>query len=232
MRNLLISLSLLLFFLLDVSAQQTTIFTEANAAFKQGVEYYDKGLYSLARNSFQSVVNLLQPANEPESEQLKKEAILYHAKSVVRLNLPDGEKLILDFARKYEPDPIANKAVLEMANYYFNAKEYERAGELFARINTYDLTKKEEAEVTVQTGYTLFVRKHFREAKTYFDRLSDTQDIYYYPSNYYLGMCAFFMNDYDEALRSFRRVTNSKRYGPYIPYALTAIQFAQANTRM
>ncbi|MEM1323001.1 MAG: tetratricopeptide repeat protein [Bacteroidota bacterium] len=212
-----------------LSAQATTLYTDANLAYKRGTEFYKNGNFALAQQSFEKAMQLYPPNNEPELELLRTQAQLYYAKCAVRLNLPDGEKLILDFAREHDPDPIANQAVLEMANYYYNAKEYEKASQLFAQIDAYDLNREQRSEVKFKQGYSLFVKRKFKEAKGHFEEVKDVENEYYFPTNYYLGLCHFFENKYNQAIASFKRVERSKKYKPHIPYYITQIYFAQGN---
>ena len=212
-----------------VVAQPTTVYTEAQLAYKKGVEYYDKGIFGLAQKEFQKSLSLLQPTNEPEFKLLQTQAELYFAKSAVRLNQPDGEKLILDFARTHDPDPLADQAIFEMGNYYYNSKAYEKAAELFSRIDVYDLSKNQRSEVKFKLGYSYFVKKRFTEARTAFAEIKDIQNEYYYPSNYYYGMTSFYNNRYEEAIGSFENVKRSKKYAPYIPYYITQIYFSQGD---
>lgn len=209
--------------------QQTTVFTDANLSFKRGMEFYQKGIFGLAQEEFRRTLDLLRPVNEPEAKLLKTQAELHFAKSAVRLNQPDGEKLILDFARTHDPDPLANQAIVEMANYYYNSKEYDRAASLFASIDAFELTRDQRSEVLFKMGYSYFVKKKFREARTAFSQIKEVQNKYYYPTNYYHGMTSFFDNSYDEAISSFKKVSKSKKYKPYIPYYITQINFAQGN---
>ena len=210
-----------------VEAQQTTIFSQANLAYKRGTEFYDKGVFGLAQQEFKKALELTQPSNEPELQLLKTQSQLYYAKCAVRMNLPDGEKLILDFSREHDPDPIANQAVLEMANYYYNDKEYEKAAQLLSQIDAYDLTKEQRSEVKFKLGYSYFIKKKFSEAKTQFVDIKDLENQYYYPTNYYLGLCYFFENNYAQSVAIFKRVEKSKKYKPHIPYYITQIYFSQ-----
>ncbi len=208
-------------------AQQTTIFSEANLAYKRGIEFYEKGVFGLAQKEFKEALELLKPVNQAEAELLRTKARLHYAKSAVRLEHPDGEKLILDFARAYAPDPLANQAVIEIANYYYNSQEYIKAASLFSKVDTYNLSKDERSEIKFKEGYSYFVKKKFKQANTCFKQIKEIKNIYYYPSNYYYGMTAFFDDNYDEAVSSFQRVANSKKYKPYIPYYVCQIYFAQ-----
>ena len=188
------SLLLLVFcsLLVTVNAQQTAVFTEANLAYKEGTAFYDKGLFGKAMNSYQRALQIIQPTNEATSELLKIRAELGYAKSAVRLELPNGENLILDFIRKYQPDPIANQALIELAGYFYNAKKYDKAIEYFAQIPTAELNRQQRSEVHFNMGYAFFVQKKFTPAKANFQAIRTIENEYYYPSNYYYGLCEFF----------------------------------------
>ena len=211
-----------------IIAQQTTVFTEANLAYKQGMEFYDQGLFGKAQQAFQQTLKLLRPLNESEAKLLKMQAELSYAKSAVQLELPDGEKLILDFIRKYSPDPVANQALIDIANYYYNAREYDKAIDYFKRVPSSGLTRDQKSEVFFRLGYAHFVRKDFDEAKQYFREVKNFENKYFYPTNYYLGLCYFFEGNYGEATKSFRTVEKSTRYKSHVPFYVAQILFAEA----
>ena len=105
---------------LPLAAQQTTVYTEANRHYKQGVDFYEQGLFGEAKQEFERAVTLLQPVNEADAAMLRTRAEFHYAKSAIMLDQPDAEKLITSFIRKYRPDPITDQALLEVANYYFD----------------------------------------------------------------------------------------------------------------
>jgi tetratricopeptide (TPR) repeat protein len=210
-------------------AQKTTLYTEANLAYKRGMNFYDNQVYGLAQTEFSKAINLLDQVNEPEYKLLRTLAELHFAKSSVRMNHPDGERLVLDFARTHAPDPLANQAIIEMAEYYFNAKDYDRALQLYENLDKYSLPREQRAEVSFNRGYANFVKKKFSVAKGYFKENTEAENKYTYPSNYYMGLCFFYEEKYDESLKYFKRVEQSDKYGPHIPYYIATIYFAQAN---
>ncbi|MEM0994184.1 MAG: tetratricopeptide repeat protein [Bacteroidota bacterium] len=220
---------LLSIYTLLLSAQKTTVFTEADRAFKQGLQLFDKGVYGPAQSYFQEALNLLQPVNEAESEVLRTKAQLYRARCAVRQNLPDGEKLMLDFIRETAPDPASNQALVELANYYFNSKEYDKAIEYFDNLNENNLPTKERSEVLFKKGYAYFAKKDFGKAKASFNPIRNTQNEYYYPTNYYLGLVNFFDGNYNAAISNFRVVerSNMRKYKNVLPYYLSQIYFAE-----
>lgn len=212
----------------NVFAQQTTIYTEANLAYKQGEAFFDQGLFGKAKGEFEKAINLLLPVNEAEADLLRIKAELNYAKCAVQLELPEGEKLILDFIRKYSPDPIANQALIDIANYYYNANDYDRAIEYFMKVPTNGMTREQKSEVKFRMGYAYFVKKDFSKAKINFKEISNLENSYFYPTNYYLGLTYFFEGNYGEASKCFRLVEKSDKYKSFIPYYLSQIFFAEA----
>ena len=55
------------------------MYTEANANFKKGLEFFDMGVYGLAQAEFKKVLERLHPVNEPEYRIIKTKAELYYA---------------------------------------------------------------------------------------------------------------------------------------------------------
>lgn len=87
-------------------AQSSTVFTDANEAYKRGEAFMEKGLLDQAQQEFQQTIAKLKPVNEPEAELLLTKAEFNYAKCAVQLNDPDGEKLILDFIRAIARTPL------------------------------------------------------------------------------------------------------------------------------
>jgi tetratricopeptide (TPR) repeat protein len=213
--------------LLNVNAQETAIFTEAREALKRGNDFYQKGLYGQAQQEYRSAADLLTPVNDEQYSMLQAKAKLGYAKCAVRLEQPDGQRLITDFTREYAPDPAAQQALLEIGNYYYNQRDYDEAIRLFSQIDAYGLSREQRTEVLFKLGYCYFVKKQFVKAKSYFQQTIDIENQYFYPSNYYYGLTEFFENNYDSAIQSFQKVSRSKRYDDHIPFYITQIYFAK-----
>ncbi len=220
--------SFLLFSLLSggLLAQQTTLYTEATASYKRGMELFNQGVYGLAQLEFENAIRLLRPVNEPEWRPIKTDAELHYAKCAVRLDQPEAEKLTLDILRNHAPSPVASQAALEIGNYYFEAKEYDKA------LTYYDMAPETTGaaadEIRFKRGYAYFVTKRFSQAKSEFMPLKENQrSDWYYPSNYYYGCCAFYEKKYDEALKAFQKCETSDKYKSYVPYYVTQIYSAK-----
>ena len=212
----------------DLSAQETMVYTEANRAYKEAEQLFEQGIYGAAQRAYERSIRLLQPAQEPEYEMLRVKSELGYASSAVRLDLPEAEQLMLNFIREHAPSPLANRALFEVADYYYNARKYDQALEYFNRIPTYQLSRTERAEVKFKMGYANFVKKDFAEARSHFDEVKDYDNSeYYFPTNYYLAMIAFYDGRYDDAVRGFRLVERSQQYERDVPYYITQILFAE-----
>ncbi len=226
--KLLLSLLFVVFLGTKIFAQATTVFTEANLAYKRGMDFYDKGIYNLAMQEFYVALTQLRPAPEPEARLLRGQAELFYAKAAVRSGQPNGEQLMLDYIRRYSPDPLAGQAAIEMGDYYFNQNKLDKALEFYNALNASDLPTNQRDELYFKQGYAYFVQKKFPQAKGNFSKVKDLTNFKYYnEANYYYGMCAFFDNNLDEAVRSFQRVASSKQYAAVVPYNLVQIYAAQ-----
>ena len=128
-----------------LAAQKTAVFNEAQLAYKRGEDFFQKGVYGYALTEYNAAIHKLEPVNEPSWELLRMRAELGYAKSAVRLDLPDGENMILDFIRKYQPDPLASQALIEVANYFYNAQKYDKA--IAQPVGGHDLTFFSSAHV-------------------------------------------------------------------------------------
>ncbi|MBL7815455.1 MAG: tetratricopeptide repeat protein [Saprospiraceae bacterium] len=211
-----------------IVAQPTTVFTEANLAYKRGMDFYDKGIYNVAMQEFYIALTQLRPAPEPEARLLRGQAELHYAKAAVRSGQPNGEQLMLDYIRTYSPDPLAGQAAIEMGDFYFNQGKLDKALDFYNAMSASDLPPAQRDELYFKQGYAYFVSKKFPQAKANLSKVRDlTSFKYYNEANYYYGMCAFFENNLDEAARSFQRVASSKQYAAVVPYNLVQIFAAQ-----
>lgn len=226
-RKVLFSILLLLQFAV-AHAQETTVFTEANVAYKRGIELFQQGVYGLSQKEFRSAINLLRPVNEPEWKSVKTDAELHFAKAAVRLGQPEAEKLVLDFLRENSPSPVASQAALEIGDYYFDQKKYDEALVYYNMAPVGSMSGDLKNEIRFKQGYSYFITKKFAQAKTAFAGIKENQrSEWYHPANYYFGCIAFFEKNYDSAISAFKRCEDSQKFKDQVPYFLTQIYFAQ-----
>lgn len=213
--------------IMPLFAQSTAVFTDADLYYKKGMEFYQQGLFGKARSAFRETLDLLRPVNEPDAELLRTRAELFLAKSALQLQLPEGEKLILDFIKKYQPDPVAMEALSDAAKFYYDSRNYEKAIEYYGQMEWNSLPKSQRDESRFRLGYAYFVTKKFPEAKTEFREIKDVRNDYYEPTNYYLGLCYFFEGNYRESIAYLKVAERNVRFKDQIPYYICQIYFAE-----
>ncbi len=148
-----------------VFGQATAVFTDADRAYNEGIALMEKGVFGKAQRYFNEVINLLRPVNEEQSKTLLTKAEFNFAKCAVLLGMPDSEKLMLEFIRKYSPDPIANSAYIEVANYFFNSGKYEKAIRYYSQIPTYGMNRKDRETVKFKRDILISSSKNSRMQK-------------------------------------------------------------------
>lgn len=209
------------------NAQETAVFSDVNLNYKRGMEFYEQGLYGQAQAEFRQVLSQRLPVNQPEFALLIANAELHYAKSAVQMGQAEGESLILSYIRKYSPDPAAGKAQIDMANYYYNKKQYDKAAAFMDNMDLDGLSGEQRREMKFKQGYCYFVAKKFGPAQVCFRQVKEQEGKYYYPANYYDGMCSFFDSRYDPAIKSFQIAGQFSKYKPLVPYYICQIHFAK-----
>lgn len=208
-------------------AQTTANIADDEVLYQKCLELYNEGNYGAASHLLLEYLETQQLENDVLREENIRRASLLFAKTAVRLEKTEGEKRITRFVKMYSPDPIASGALREIADYYYNNRDYKEAEYYYNQINTWSLSKQEKEEVIFRKAYLLFIRKKFSAAKSKFGLVSYKGSKNYYPANYYLGLCNFYQEKYEEAIRSFKLVENNPRYKRYVPYYIAQIYFKQ-----
>jgi tetratricopeptide (TPR) repeat protein len=178
----------LLFFLICfnsfVKAQpESALYRDAQAAYKRGLEFYGQSLYGKAQDEFELALsgrNLLFPAQNT-SELFFVKAELYAALSALKLEHPDAEKRLLSFIQKNEPGSDASRAKLEVGNYYYAKREYDKAIQYLSKITWTelgDMSNEEVLESKFKLAYCYFVKKQFQPAATLFQQIKGSPSKY------------------------------------------------------
>lgn len=217
----------LLLMLNTTIAQQTSIFTDAHRDFKEGLELFEQGVYSAAQVHFEAAMNATAQPQNADFKLLNQEARLKHAQCALRLNNPDGERLVRDFIRDNSPSSVANTALLDLGNYYFGQRQWDEAIKYYQQVPTLDMGNEMITEVKFKMGYAYLVKKKYKQAQSLFKQVKDIKGDYYYSANYYYGVTAFQEDDFKTAIESFERVKKSKKYNRDVPYYICQIAFAE-----
>ncbi len=145
------------------------------------------------------------------------------AMAQIKMDESKAENLALLNTMKYNDFNREEMSNEILGDFFFIRNDFKEA------INYYELANAEDAntDVAFRTAYSYFVLKEFDHAHTLFKTLTKLNNSYYFPSNYYYAMCAYFRGDYAEAISSFEKVNQYPDYKTYTPYNLAHLYFAQ-----
>ncbi len=213
-----------------VQGQETAYHNDTFEKYIQGKSYYDQELYGQAIEQLELFLNENRFLPDSESNAIYNldAQSLYHIASL-RLQLPEAESNLEKFIFENHPNPLLVDAIFEMGDYYYNEKQYAKCIEYYELIDIDGIPEIKMSELAFKKGYCHFVRKEFKEAQYNFSFTKDLQNRFFYPTNYYYGMCEYFAGDYKSAVKSFQRVENNNVYKSQIPYYISQIYFAEEN---
>ncbi|WP_236974896.1 tetratricopeptide repeat protein [Membranihabitans maritimus] len=194
--------------------------------YRQALEIYNKNAFAQVIPMIDEFLATNKKVYESEFQNIRIHAELLKAQSALYSDQPDGEELLVDFIEKYKPDPQANEALFNLADYYFRSRKYDQAIQYYSMIASGTLDVEQYSETAFKLGYSYFVKKDFEKAQAEFHKAKNVQSEYYYDLNYYYGVCAYFQEDFQEAISAWKVAENDKSYGRLIPYYLTQIYFA------
>ncbi len=207
----------------SIGAQKTASFDAYHQQYYEAKKNFDLSAYAEAYDLFGRYLHRRVLTGYQEEDRLQFEAMYFKALSGLYSGREDAENELIQFMKVANPDPLSDKAAMALANHYFYDKRYRKALEYYAKIHSEQLSESEYSEYKFKQGYSYFVRKAFEDAIAAFASIRNRRNKYYYPSNYYYGLSHYFLEHYDEAISSFRRVEGSKAYKAHVPYYTATI---------
>jgi tetratricopeptide (TPR) repeat protein len=224
-----LSLLFVAFSFASVTGQETAYHNNTFERYIQGKTYYNQELYGQAIDQLKLFLseNRFLPDSESNAIYNIDAQTLYHI-SALRLQLPESETNLTNFIADNSPNPLLIDAIYEMGDYYYNEKQYAKCIEYYDMIDIDAVPELKMSELAFKKGYCHFVRKEFNEAQYNFSYTKDIQNNFFYPTNYYYGMCQYFSGNYKSAVKSFQRVESNNVYRAQIPYYISQIYFAEA----
>lgn len=210
---------------LPVLAQQTAVYSDPAANFRQGIELFQSQKYGAAQEKFKQAIIDFKSAPTGDTHLLLLESYYYEALTSKLLGRPDAEKLFLDLIAAAEENSTIRLAYFHLAGLYFDKKKYDKSVSWFRKVDPADLEPVEVAEYQFKYGFCLFYKKDFEKAGELFDESRKTKGMYYYPSNYYYGFIKYKEASYRETLSAFKEIENSAMYRPVVPYYIASIYF-------
>ncbi|MGM0934010.1 MAG: tetratricopeptide repeat protein [Bacteroidota bacterium] len=215
---------LIAFLFLSVSgiAQQSAAYTHELADFNRALELYNNQQYLAAQNLFDEVMD------ETEDEKIKGDCAYYIANAAVRLNQPGADRLMERFVTRYPTSTKTNTAYIDVADYYFETGKYSLARKWYDKVDENSMSRKDRERYYFNNGYAYFRANQYDQAKTYLERVRDSQE-YGSQAKYYIGYMAYEGDDYEEANENFEQVKDNDRYSENLSYFQADMNFKLGN---
>ena len=205
----------------SLKAQNTQYHQSEDRYFRTGLELFEQGKFSAAREQFEQY---LRHGND----HIKKgDANYYIAFCALNLDNADGAQLISDFVKGQPNHPKAAKAYYNLGINHFKNKEYEHAIQYLKLARPQALTSEEQTEVHFKIGFSHYAKKQMKEAARYFDMAKRSEGPYFADANYYAGYLAYQDEQYDKALLDLKRAETTKKYQDKVPIMIASAYYRQ-----
>lgn len=217
--------TLLIFIILSVPvfAQQSQVYTNNIASYKEAVDLFDKEKYGAAIKAFERVLK----HEDDENSEIHANASFYKALCALKLFNRNAEYLLEQFILNYPESPKVKQAYFLLGRYNFRKKEWERVLEWYDHLDVYDLTNEERSEFYFRSGYAHLQLGNKEAASKNFYEIKDTENEYFAPANYYYGHIAYSEKNYETALNAFRKIQDHPKFAVVVPYYITQILYHQ-----
>lgn len=203
-----------LFFLLVVSTAngQTSLKNQhPDAVFREAHDLFHKERYAAARDRF------MDYCEQSDNHLMESEANYYIALCSAELLLTDTELRFEQFRASYPENTRVDHSYYVLGSYFFQNKRYRDALWEFIEIDPYILLPEESIEYHFMTGYGQFKEGNLSEAKAYFHTILEVQHEYYHLANYFHAYICFEQEDYELALRGFKRIVEHPNFSSFVP---------------
>ena len=207
----------------SIFAQQTANYHDPKARYAAAMDLYDKEKFSAALREFEA---LKKDMADPNSE-FSVNAEYFAAMCAMELFHKDTRERLIQFVHDHPESQWVRVAYFKLAEYYYARKRYKDALEWFEKVPERNLNSDELTEKRFKEGYSFFKEDRFSEAKRSFAYLTETQNRYYVPANYYFAHLSYEEGNLETALQGFERIKNDERFAAIVPYYIMQIYFLQ-----
>jgi tetratricopeptide (TPR) repeat protein len=205
-----------------VSAQHQLSQTRSERLFQKGSELIAHANYGAARKVFSEFLETSQ-ASDPR----RSEAEYYVAFTALSLSHTDGEKLIENFISNNPASPKASTAYFDLANFFYNEKNYVKASQYFKKTDFPALPVNQQNDGHFRWGYAYFNQRKLDEALEQFNFIKNSSSEYAPAASYYAGYVEYSKGDYTQALVDLKKAEANPSYASVVPYLIANVYYRQ-----
>ncbi len=201
-------------------AQHTQTYQQADLAFRNGIQLFEKQLFSAAKQQF---ATYLQQAENTHALQ----AEYYQLLCALQLKEPEMEGKIKDFAARYAGSLQVILLYRQTANYFFEQQDYDNTIAYYTPVAANKLQTPEDFQAAFQLGYAYFEKKKYDEALEKFAAVKQNENTYTSAACYYSGAIYFLQKIDNEAISNLEKAQTSAQYQAAAEGILPLIYYRQ-----
>jgi TolA-binding protein len=199
-------------FAVPVFGQRTLSQSPADQHFDAGLDRIKHRHYGAAFDAFRKFTGSALP-----TDPRLKDAAYYQAFCAVTLLQPDGDEMISRFVAANPSHPKAILGYFDLANHFYDEKNYTKAANYFTKVNFRYLSDEQIGVGRFRWGYSLFNQRNLVAAIDQFNPVKTLGGAYGPAASYYAGFIELSAGDYENALIDFRRAEKSDSYASVLP---------------
>jgi TolA-binding protein len=221
--TILLVLMLLCLSVSKLHAQLPFTVSETGSEFNRAMELFNKEKYPAAIRLFDEYVKKTGAGDFIRVS----DAEYYSSIAALRLFNPDAEYRMLTFIYTHPESPRINNARLELADYFYQNKNYRKAAIYYESVNRQELKQEKLPEYFFRFGYSLYIKGDQSKALLMFSEIKDIDTEYTPPAIYYFSQIAYEQKMYQTAMEGFMRLKNDETFGGVVPFYIVQILYMQ-----
>ena len=204
-----------------VNGQVPFVTKETGSEYNRGLELFNKEKYPAAIRLFDSFVK----NGDKSNPLLISDAEYYSSLAAIKLFNSDAEYRMLIYIYSHPESPHINDARLELADYFYQNKNYRKAAGYYESVNRQELKSDKLAEYFFRFGYSLYIKGDQSKALLMFSEIKDIDTEYTPPAVYYFSQIAYEQKMYETALEGFMKLKDDETFGGVVPFYIVQILY-------
>ncbi|MFT3704758.1 MAG: tetratricopeptide repeat protein [Agriterribacter sp.] len=209
-------------------SQQSAVYTDPQATYKQAKEFFQNEQFSLAYPMFKEL-RLNSRSTDQTNDAIATDDIHFYTiacglQQNETFAAKDGEKFL---EVNYNPS-LKQRMSFYLGEYYFRKNDMKQALAHYEQTGAENLSNRQIADMKFHQGYAYFSLQQYEKAQPLLQSIASIpSDPNYKDANYYYGVIAYSKRNYREAQTAFQKIENDPTYKTVVPFYVANIMYTQ-----
>ncbi|MGN6439641.1 MAG: tetratricopeptide repeat protein [Agriterribacter sp.] len=209
-------------------SQQTRVFTDPQASYKQAKEFFQNDQFSLAYPVFKELERSVRSTDKTNNALVHDDVHFYTIACGLQQNETFAAQEAAKFVETNSNPSLRERLSFYLAEYHFRQNNMKEALTYYEQTSASSLSNRQIADMKFHQGYAYFTLQQFDKAKPLLETIAKTpDDPNYKDANYYYGIIAYAARNYREAQTAFQKVENDPSYKSVVPFYVANIYYVQ-----